>query len=127
MSTETILKIRLLAKEVWLKQISLLLIIIIVVAYFDRLYAKSILIGGLIFILPSIYFALVTFRSSDTKSVKLLLHNIYRGEFGKFLLTTTCFAIAFVLLKPFNVVVLFSTFFIMTIINSIMLGCRKLF
>ncbi len=121
------MNIRLLAKKIWLKQIVLLIVIFIAVAWFNWLYAKSILIGGLIFLLPSIYFGLITFRSGDASSAELLLHNIYRGEFGKFLLTTTGFAIAFALLKPFDVVVLFLTFFIISILNLTMLSCKKFF
>ena len=115
------MNIRQLAKKIWLKQVLLLVVIVVLVTYFDRLLAKSILIGGLIFLLPSVYFGLTVFRSSSNQSKELALHNMYRGEVGKFLLTSIGFALAFVLSQPFNVTVLFLSFIVMTTVNIIML------
>lgn len=116
------MNIRLLAKNIWLKQILLLLVIVFVVACFDWLRAKSILIGGLIFLLPSIYSGLMAFRSNTVKSPEVALRNMYRGEVGKFMLTSMGFAVAFVLFKPFDIVVLFSSFIVMMILNLVMLS-----
>jgi ATP synthase protein I len=119
--------IRLLARKIWLKQMLLLFVIVAAVAWFNALYAKSMLIGGLIFLIPSIYSAVIAFRVSGNGSIELMLHNIYRGEFGKFLLTAAGFSSAFVLLKPFDVIVLFTSFCVMTVMNLVMLSRRELF
>ncbi len=116
------MNIRLLAKKVWLKQASMLFASVFTVAWFDWLTAKSVLIGGLVYLLPSIYFALIALRRRENASAGLILHNMYRGEVGKFLLTSTGFIIAFVLLKPVEIISLFLSFFIMTIIGLVMLS-----
>lgn len=115
------MNIRQLAKKIWLKQVLLLFVIVALVTYFDQLLAKSILIGGLIFLIPSVYFGLTVFRSSSNQSKELALHNMYRGEVGKFLLTSVGFALVFVLFQPFNIMVLVLSFIVMTILNLIML------
>ncbi len=116
------MNISLLAKKIWLRQFLLLFITVSFVAWFDWLFAKSILIGGLLFLLPSIYFGLMAFRLKSDKLPKLALHNMYRGEAGKFMLTSMGFAVAFVMFKPLNVVVLFSSFVVMMLINLVMLS-----
>jgi ATP synthase protein I len=112
--------IRLLAKKVWLKQALVLIASVVVVAWFDWLIAKSLLIGGLIYLLPSISFALMALRGHEKASAGLVLDNMYRGAMGKFLLTSTGFIITFVVLMPINIVSLFLSFFIMTILGLVM-------
>ena len=120
------MNIRLLAKKVWLKQASMLFASVFTVAWFDWLTAKSVLIGGLVYLLPSIYFALIALRRRENASAGLILHNMYRGEVGKFLLTSTGFIIAFVVLKPVEIISLFLSFFVLTIIGLFMLSRRNL-
>lgn len=115
--------IGLLAKKVWLRQLLLLFITVSLVAWFDWLLAKSILIGGLLFLLPSIYFGLMTFRLNSDNLPRLALHNLYRGEVGKFMLTSMGFAVAFVMFKPLDIIALFSSFILMMLINLVMLSC----
>jgi ATP synthase protein I len=114
--------IRLLAKKVWLRQAAVLLVSVVATAWFDWITAKSVLIGGLIYLLPTIYFALTTLCRQNNRSTELILQNMYRGEAGKFLLTSTGFMIAFIVLKPIEVVSLFLSFFTMTIIGLVMMS-----
>ncbi len=116
------MNISLLAKKVWLRQFLLLFITVGLITGFDWLLGKSVLIGGLLFILPSIYFGLMAFRAGSDKLPKLALHNMYRGEVGKFMLTSIGFAVAFVIFKPLDVVALFSSFIVMMLINLVMLS-----
>ncbi len=120
------MNIRLLAKKVWLKLTAMLFVSVAGIAWFDWLTAKSVLIGGLIYLLPTIYFALTALRIHENASAELILQNMYRGEVGKFLLTSTGFIIAFVALKPIEIVSLFLSFFVMTIIGLFMLSRRNL-
>lgn len=119
------MNIRLLAKKVWLRQILLLLGIVTITAFISWLVAKSILIGGLISLLPSVYFGLMSFRRTNDKSVISILHNMHRGEVGKFILTSAGFAVAFVALKPFDIIALFLSFCMMMLINVVMLNRLK--
>ena len=114
------MNIRLLAKKVWLKQASMLCASVVTVAWFDWLTAKSILIGGLIYLLPSMCFALMALRGHEKASAGLVLDNMYRGAIGKFLLTSTGFIITFIVLMPVHIVSLFLSFFIMTILGLVM-------
>lgn len=97
-----------------------------VCAWFNWLYAKSILIGGLIFLVPTIYFGLLTFRSSGEDTRQLDIHNMYRGVVGKFLLTSIGFAGVFIMLKPIDEITLFSSYLIMVILNVKMLSSKDL-
>ena len=119
------MNIRQLARKVWIKQILILLSVVSVCAWDSWLYAKSVLIGGAIFLLPTIYFALLAFRvEGDSQNSNLL--NIYRGEVGKFVLTTAGFAVAFTILQPVDGRAVFLSYLIMTIIYLVLVGNKDL-
>jgi len=118
--------IKLLAKKVWLRQLLLLVSAALICSWFDKIYAKSILIGGLIFLLPTMYFALLAFRTTSESDKKTGIYNMYRGEMGKFILTSAGFAVTFVALKPIDGLILFSTYLVMTIVNIVLLSNKEL-
>lgn len=76
----------------------------------------SVLLGGLLQIVPSAYFAFYAFRVLGAARANFALQQIYRGEMGKFTLTIVGFALVFLLVKPLHSVALFSAFGIMTLI-----------
>lgn len=88
-------------------------------AAYDKVVAYSVLLGGLISILPNAYFARLAFRRTGARLASEVVRLFYRGEAGKFLLTTALFAATFVSVKPINVVALFVTFGLVTLMNWI--------
>lgn len=76
----------------------------------------SLLLGGLLQVLPSTYFAFYAFRIMGSAQANSALQQIYRGETGKFTLTLVGFALVFLLVKPLHSVTLFSAFGAMTLI-----------
>lgn len=86
--------------------------------YVDVTVAYSVLLGGVISILPNLYFALLAFRFSGARAVEAVTKSLYRGEVGKFILTAALFACVFVLVKPLSVGALFAMFIAMMVLNS---------
>jgi len=72
----------------------------------------SALTGGLIASLANGWFALKVFRVDRVEQPGTLLTAFYVGEIYKFLLTASLFIMAFVLIKPINIIVLMSIFFL---------------
>ncbi len=99
----------------WLQQLGLLLLSVLVLWRFTPITAKSVLIGGLIYWVPNAYFTLYAFRFRGAKAATHILRSMYRGEFGKLLLTGVGFALAFALVKPIDLIALFAIFIGMTI------------
>ena len=79
--------------------------------------AYSALVGGFIFFLPNMYFALKAFRYTGARAAKQIMSSFYRGEAGKLILCAVLFAIAFKSIKPMDVSALFLTFAIMLVTN----------
>jgi len=99
----------------WCTQLSLLILSVLVLFWFNYTTALSVLFGGLIHWIPNAYFTLYAFRFRGAQAALLILGSMYRGEFGKILLTSIGFALAFVLLKPIDPLGLFAAFIVMTV------------
>ena len=72
----------------------------------------SALTGGLIASLANGWFALKVFRVDKVEHPGTLLTAFYVGEIYKFLLTASLFIMAFVWIKPINIIVLMTIFFL---------------
>ncbi|MEE8059183.1 MAG: ATP synthase subunit I [Pseudomonadales bacterium] len=86
----------------------------------DWVMAYSAFLGGLIAIAPNAYFACRAFQYSGAQAAGDVARSFYRGEAGKFLLTTIMFAGVFALIKPLEVVVIFLTYSVMMAFNWIL-------
>jgi ATP synthase protein I len=64
--------------------------------------ATSALMGGLVSLLPSLYFVRRGLRSRGGKRVRVNVLNLYQAAMGKFGLTVALFAIVFVTVPPSN-------------------------
>lgn len=90
------------------------------------LIARSILLGGLLFLGPQAWFAWRVFRDRGARSAQAVVQGFYRGEAGKFLLTGAGFALVFVTVKPLEPAALFGTFVVLHIAHTVVLVSRKL-
>jgi ATP synthase protein I len=79
---------------------------------YDFTVAYSALAGGLIATLANAWFAIKVFRVKSKETPETLLATFYVGEIYKFVFTGAMFVIAFVLIKPLNVVALLGIYFL---------------
>ena len=96
---------------------SIISLVVIIVHKFDAVAGYSALFGGLVFLIPNVYFTACTFRYSGKLADRMVLQNFYKGETGKFLLSCLGFAVVFVLVKPVNVAALFATYICLTLVQ----------
>jgi ATP synthase protein I len=87
---------------------------------FDFTIAYSSLTGGLIATLANAWFAIKVFRARPTVAPETLLTLFYVGEIYKFIFTGAMFVMAFVLIKPINVVALLVTYFLIHMTPAVM-------
>lgn len=93
-------------------QLAATIVLFAVSLIFDFTIAYSSLTGGLIATLANAWFALKVFRSKPTVKPEILLTTFYVGEIYKFVFTGAMFVMAFVMIKPINVVALLVTYFL---------------
>lgn len=81
----------------------------------DFTTAYSVLLGGLISVVPGYYFARQAFRFRGARFARHIAQAFYVGETGKFLLTAGAFAAVFALVKPLNAAAVLLAFLGMTL------------
>ncbi|OMH39638.1 ATP synthase subunit I [Motiliproteus sp. MSK22-1] len=78
--------------------------------------AYSAWLGGLIYLLPSLYQAKQVFTEDDSKSVRQILGNIYKSEIWKMALTMVLFGVVFSTVKPIEPFPIFGVFILMQMV-----------
>jgi ATP synthase protein I len=99
--------------KVTLYQLAVLILLVGILSFEDKLLALSALVGGLIQIIPQAWFSRQAFKYAGARQMDLVVRSMYRGEFGKVVLTAAMFAVAFTLNKQWNYIALFSAFLLM--------------
>jgi len=84
--------------------------------------AASILLGGLVFLVPQAWFTRHAFRYQGAQSAPLVVRSFYRGEAGKFVLTCTLFIAVFVLNKSLHAVSFIGAFAALSVANVILIA-----
>lgn len=108
--------------KVLLVEGSLLLLAVTVAWCLDTATAWSILLGGLIFLLPQAWFSWRAFRVRGAVAASEVAQGFYRAEAGKFLLVATGFALAFTAAGPVDAPWLFGAYVLMLLLNSVLLA-----
>lgn len=103
----------------------LLLLAVIVAWSLDVTTAWSILLGGLIFLLPQAWFGWRAFRARGAVAARDVAQGFYRAEAGKFLLVSAGFALAFTVAGPVDAVWLIVAFAVMLLLNSALLAATR--
>jgi ATP synthase protein I len=83
----------------------------------SAVYAISVLVGGLAYIIPNAYFTKYVFRYSAADSPRLAVRGFYLGETIKIFATVLIFTFGFLLIKQLNVPALVMTYISMLILN----------
>jgi hypothetical protein len=68
-------------------ELAVLVLTTALIAVMDSELARAIAVGGLIALIPQMYFAFHAFRFRGARAMRQVTHSFYRGEAGKFLLT----------------------------------------
>ena len=93
-----------------IRQLAVLLPVCSVLFFLDKAVTYSVLVGGLIQIVPQAWFARQAFKFSGARQAPSVVRAMYRGEMGKVLLTAALMAIVFALYKQWNYFALFAAF-----------------
>ena len=72
--------------------------------------ARSVLLGGLVCLLPNVFLATRLFVAGRSGDARRVLRAAWLGEIGKLLLTAVMFAWVFVNVQPLNAGLLFGAF-----------------
>jgi len=84
---------------------------------YDFQLGVAAIIGGLVFLIPNIYFTYYAFRYTGADNVHWVLRSFYRGQMGKFMLVGVGFALVFRFFRTLNPLAVFTAFFIMLLIH----------
>lgn len=95
----------------------------------DDVAAYSAFFGGMVFFVPNLYFIHKAFAHSGARAARQIVNSLYKGEAIKLLLTAVLFSTVFVMVKPLDILALFSAFFVLLMTNwltPLLLGKRSL-
>ncbi len=98
-------------------QLSTLLLISLVLFAADAVTAKSFFLGGLVYIVPNLYFVYYAFRYSGAPLALYIMQSFSKGESGKIALATMGFALVFRFVEPLSPVALFAGFVLMIVLQ----------
>lgn len=109
--------------------LALLLAGVMIFLLVDKVVAFSVLLGGLLVLVPHSYFAVYAFRYRGAKYAQQTKLSFYRGQVGKFVLTLVGFALLFALYEEgsleLNLLALFGSY-IATLAVNLLLTARLL-
>jgi ATP synthase protein I len=83
-----------------------------------RVAAYSSLLGGLIFVIPQLYFGFKAFMFTGARSIQKIVVNFYKGESSKLIIIAMGFALVFKFVKPVDYFALYLTFISVLIFNG---------
>lgn len=82
-------------KQILTMLIAVLILAIVTYLFWGIEHTKSIVAGGVVTIIPNIYFALKAFRYGGARSSEKVMESFYSGEKMKIVLTAILLALAF--------------------------------
>lgn len=85
----------------------------------DKVSAYSLLLGGMIYILPTLGFVQCVFSTVKQQTPQLMAILFYIGEVVKIILTAVLFLLCFLFVSSLNVPLLFVTYIAMMVTNLI--------
>ncbi|KZY29272.1 MULTISPECIES: F0F1 ATP synthase subunit I [unclassified Oleiphilus] len=79
--------------------------------------AYSSLLGGVIFVIPQLYFGVKAFLYSGARSIQKIVINFYKGESTKLVIIALSFGLIFKFVEPLDYLALYSTFISVLVMN----------
>ncbi len=77
----------------------------------------SAFLGGIIFIIPQVYFTLKAFMYSGARAIDKIVVSFYKGESAKIILIVIGFGLVFSFVKPIDYLALYSAFIVLLVVN----------
>ncbi len=111
--------------RVWLAESGLLIVAAVATGLVDPLAGRSLLIGGLLFLVPQVWFGWRVFRHRGAAVAREVAHGFYRAETGKFLLTGAGFATVFVAVRPLHAAAFFGAYIALYVMNMVLLARHR--
>lgn len=102
-----------------LAQCAILLIAWWLLYSFNQLVAFSVVLGGLIAVIPQAWFAMSLFRRRGAQSASHIARAGYAGEIAKFFMAAAGFALVFATVRPIEAWAVFAGYGLMIIIQVI--------
>ena len=100
----------------------LLIVAAVATGLADPLAGRSLLSGGLLFLLPQAWFGWRVFRYRGAGAAREVVRGFYRAEAGKFLLTCAGFATVFVVVRPLHATAFFGAYVVLYVVNTVLLA-----
>jgi len=100
----------------------LLIATALAVVLVDPVAGKSLLCGGLVYLVPQAWFAWKVFRNRGAGAARAVVQGFYRAEAGKFLLSCAGFTAVFVGLRPLHAPVFFGAYIVLYVVNGVLLS-----
>lgn len=100
-----------------LAQLAVLFPLCLLLAYMDKVFAYSLLSGGLIAVVAQAYFVAQAFKWRGARSARAMARSGYAGEVGKFLLSVAGFATVFAVVRPIDGLAVFAGYLAMLAIQ----------
>jgi ATP synthase protein I len=98
-------------------QTLILLVAVVILVPLDTTISFSVLIGGMIQIVPQAYFSSLAFRYTGAQQAPKIVRAIQKGASGKLLITAVLFGLSFYFLDALDARVLFLAYCIMIIVQ----------
>ena len=108
--------------RIFLTEAGLLLLATIATWLHDPLIGRSVLAGGLIFLLPNAWFAWRALRRQGARAAVEVAQGFFRAEAGKFLLTGAGFAVAFAQFGSAQAAMLLLAYIVRHVTNTVLLA-----
>lgn len=105
------------AYRITLAQLVLLLLSWVCLRNWDDLTAKSLVLGGLIAVVPNAWFAMGVFRWRGASVARQAVRAGYAAEIGKYLLTIAGFALVFATVRPLEAWAVFASYIAMSVVQ----------
>jgi ATP synthase protein I len=102
----------------------MLIVVTVLVWQWQMVVARSMLLGGAVYLLPQTWFAWQAFRFQGARSAFSMVRAFYRGEAGKYILTAALFAVVFATVRPLDVPAMFGAYIGLMVINVVMTAAR---
>jgi ATP synthase protein I len=82
--------------RLWFLQVGVILLLTAIAAVItDAVAAKSVLLGGIVYMIPNVYFAFKLFKYQGARAARQIVNSFYKGEALKMILTMVLFALVF--------------------------------
>lgn len=113
-------------RQIFLQQAALILLVSAACLVLGVTAAYSALLGGLLYLLPNLYFAWRAFSGQGADNAQRVVIRMYASEIGKMMLAVALFSATFKLVQPLSPFSLFGTFMLLQLSGWIlqMKQCR---